>query len=76
MPELKDLYGALLFLDSIIDHDWTVDQLSHVRSFCDRLAHSRKAAEQVHVIEQRATESPSCLGVVVSYMADEFSQVV
>jgi hypothetical protein len=51
MPELKDLYRALLFLDSIINHDWTVNQLSHARSFSDRFAHTGKTAEQIHMIE-------------------------
>lgn len=71
MLELKDLYRALLFLDSIINHDRTVNQLSHVGSFPDRLAHSRKAAEQIHVIKQRATETRSGVSVIFSHMANQ-----
>src|SRR5258708_23874126 len=66
VPEMQYFHELLDVVDSIVNHDGTMDQFADFGASTDNWSHSREASQQVHMIEQSATEVKSCVNVVVN----------
>ena len=75
MPKVKQFDDVLIFVDSVINNNGAMVQFSNARAFSDCATHSRKLAEQIHMVEQRVTKTSGCLVVILGNEADDFSEV-
>ena len=73
---MKDLHEMFVFPKLVIDEDGAVRQFSHPISLANSPAHAWESAQQFYMVDQRVAETSSCLGVVLSYIADDFSEIV
>jgi len=48
---MKDFYQAFVFVDTVINHNRTVQQFSHVRPLSHNHTDAWKASEQIDVIQ-------------------------
>jgi hypothetical protein len=75
MAEMKDLDQALLLMDSVVDENRAVDQLTHSRPFASGAPHAGESAEQIDVIEQCLAKTGSGLVVVLGDMPHDLGQI-
>jgi hypothetical protein len=75
VPKVKQFDDVFIFVDSIINNNWTMVQFSDAGALSDCATHARKLAEQIHMVEQRATKTSGCLVVILGNEADDFSEV-
>src|SRR5258708_3676839 len=66
VPEMQYFHELLDVVDSIVNHDGTMHQFADAGASTDNWSHSREASQQIHMIEQGATEVKSCVNVVVN----------
>ena len=76
MTEVKHLYRALVFMDSVVNQDRAMQELSYARALSDGAAHAREAGEQFDMIQQSIAEASGGLGIVFSNVTDDLSQIV
>jgi hypothetical protein len=72
VAEVKNLDLTLMFVYSVVNQEWAVQQFPNSRPFVDDAAHARKAGQQINVVQQRTAEAGSYVGVVFGYVADDF----
>jgi len=73
---VKNLDFALGFADLIVDEKRAVQQLANQGSFSNRAAHMGKPSQQFNVGGQGTAKAGGSLRVVLSNMADDFSEIV
>lgn len=76
MAEVKNIYYVPIFVDLVVNQNWTMYKLSDPRSFSDDGAHARKTSEQIHVVQQKDAKPEGCLGVFIDNVADDFGEIV
>jgi hypothetical protein len=76
VAKVKHFHCSFIFADQIIDENWAVYELSNARPFSDRVTHSRKAAQQVRVIEQSAAKAGRGFRVILGNVADNILEIV
>jgi len=76
MSKMKNLDQPLVFMDSVVDDDWAVDQFTHARPLVYGVAHARKPAEQIHAIQQSLAKAGSGLTVVPGDVPNDLGQIV
>jgi hypothetical protein len=75
MAKMQDLNQTLLLMDLVVDEDWAVDQLTHLRPSASAVPHAGEAAEQIDVIEQGLAKTGSDLVVVLGDMPHDLRQI-
>ena len=76
MPEVKHFHQTLIFMKFVIYENRTMHQFAYTRLFARRAAHTRKAGEQIHVIEQGIAKSGCSFAVVFGDVSDDLREIV
>ena len=76
MAEVENFNQSPLLLDSVVNENRAVDQLTHLRLFADGVSHVWEPSEQIDVIQQCLAKTGGSLTVVVSDMPHDPGQVV
>jgi hypothetical protein len=75
VTEVKHFDDMFVFPDPVIDKNRAMLQFSYARTLSDSSTHAGEPAKQIHVVEQSAAKTHGCLAIVLSYVADDFSEV-
>jgi hypothetical protein len=76
MPEVKHFHQPLVFMQLVINKNRTMHQFAYPRPFAYSAAHTRKASEQVHVIEQGVAKTGGCIAVVFCDVSNDLREIV
>jgi len=75
VPKVKQFDDMFIFVDSVINNDGAMVQFSNTGALSECATHAWEPAEQIHMVEQCATKTCGCLVIVLSNVADDFSEV-
>jgi len=76
VPQVENFHQPSVFPQMVIDKNGAMREFSDSRPFADCAAHTGKSSQQFDVVQQRSSETRSSLGVVLSNVADDFSEIV
>jgi hypothetical protein len=60
MPEVENLHGGGIVMDSVVNHDWRMYDLADTRTATNRTADIGKALQNISVIEESFAKPFGC----------------
>jgi hypothetical protein len=76
MAEMKNFNQPLLLMDLVVNENWGMDQLTHLRPFANGVSHTWKPAEQIDVIKQSRAKTGGGIVIVLSDIPHDPGQIV
>ena len=76
MAQMKNFDQAFIFMDTVVDQDWAVNQFADLPTFSDSAAHAWKANQQFNVVEEGIAKAIGSFDIVLGYMAENDVEIV
>jgi hypothetical protein len=75
VPEVKHFDNVFVLLNSVVNNNGGMLQLSDTRPFSNCATHAGELAKQIQMVEQSTPKTTCGVAIVFGNVADDFSEV-